>query len=125
MQTIESISSKVTETVKPVLASAVEKTTPLLTRAIEGTISAVERIDPDATNRDQVFREGQASGEAQPEESKDPAQTSAEPVKEGTSEAGAAAAESSQPTELQKLKILTEDLLDLWLYEGSKGLQYI
>ena len=26
---------------------------------------------------------------------------------------------------LQKLKIVTEDLLDLWLYEGSKGLSFI
>lgn len=26
---------------------------------------------------------------------------------------------------LQRLKVVTEDLLDLWLYEGSKGLGYI
>lgn len=26
---------------------------------------------------------------------------------------------------MQRLKVVTEDLLDLWLYEGSKGLGYI
>ena len=26
---------------------------------------------------------------------------------------------------LQRLKVVTEDLLDLWLYEGSKGLGYV
>ena len=26
---------------------------------------------------------------------------------------------------LQRLKVVTEDLLDLWLFEGSKGLGYI
>lgn len=26
---------------------------------------------------------------------------------------------------MDKLKVVTGDLLDLWLYEGSKGLQYI
>lgn len=33
--------------------------------------------------------------------------------------------EDSSSQVLQRLKVVTEDLLDLWLYEGSKGLGYI
>jgi len=45
---MQTISEKVTETVKPVVASAIQKTTPVVTAAIEGAISVLERIDPEA-----------------------------------------------------------------------------
>lgn len=28
-------------------------------------------------------------------------------------------------TDLERLKVVTGDLIDLWLYEGSKGLEYL
>ena len=32
---------------------------------------------------------------------------------------------NSHATEYQNLKVVTGDLIDLWMYEGHKGLQYI
>lgn len=55
MQTITEVRDRVTETVKPVLNTAIEKTTPVLTSAIERAIEVVERIDPEASNREAYF----------------------------------------------------------------------
>jgi len=55
MQTITEVRDRVTETVKPVLDTAVEKTAPVLTSAIERAIGVVERIDPEAQNREAYF----------------------------------------------------------------------
>lgn len=52
---MQTITEKVTETVKPVINTAIQKTTPALTSVIEGAISVVERIDPEAKQREPVF----------------------------------------------------------------------
>jgi hypothetical protein len=33
--------------------------------------------------------------------------------------------EATSLSQLTKLKVVTGDLVDLWLYEGSKGLRYL
>ena len=33
--------------------------------------------------------------------------------------------EATSISQLTKLKVVTGDLVDLWLYEGSKGLRYL
>ena len=119
MQTITEVRDKVTANVKPVLDAAVEKSTPVLTSAIERAIGVVERIDPDASNREAYFRnqEPAASAVSSSEEAKAAA---ASTVQEESKSTGAAGSEG-----LQRLKVVTEDLLDLWLFEGSKGLSHI
>lgn len=113
MESLSQAREKVSETVGPVLSSAIEKTTPVLTSAIESAIGVVEKIDPEATNREPVFKKAPSAEEKVVTESVGAAATTEENKEE-------------QPAEpLQRLKIVTEDLLDLWLYEGSKGLRYI
>lgn len=60
MQTLNNAKDKAVETIKPVLTSALEKTTPVLTSAIESTIQYVERIDPEAKEREPIFSEAAA-----------------------------------------------------------------
>ena len=71
MQSLTQVKDKAVETLKPVLTSALERTTPVLTSAIEGAIEYVERIDPEAKQREHVFASepAQANG-SQVEESK-------------------------------------------------------
>ena len=110
MESLNQARVKVTETVAPVINSAIERTTPVVTSTIESAIGLVERIDPDAASREAVFKQ------AAPASSEEKA----------TVESAEERKEAAQPAEpLQRLKIVTEDLLDLWLYEGSKGLDYI
>jgi len=39
--------------------------------------------------------------------------------------AGGAESTEGSTNAMMHLKIVTEDLLDLWLYEGSKGMRYV
>ena len=55
MEKITQVRDQVVDTVGPVLNKAIEKTTPVLTTAISGAIGVVERMDPDATNREAVY----------------------------------------------------------------------
>ena len=70
--TLTQVKDRAVETIKPVLTSAIERTTPVLTSAIEGAIEYVERIDPEAKQREHVFatEAAQASNDGQVEESK-------------------------------------------------------
>ena len=78
MEKITQVRDQVVDTVGPVLNKAIEKTTPVLTTAISGAIGVVERMDPDATNREAVYgsapkqtEESSAAADAAPaEESK-------------------------------------------------------
>lgn len=56
MQTISEVRDRVTANAKPILDTAIEKTGPVLTSAIERAIGVVERIDPEASNRDAYFK---------------------------------------------------------------------
>ncbi len=70
MEKITQVSTQVVETVTPVINTCIEKTSPVIASAISGAISVVERIDPDAANREAVYG-GEASADAAPvEESK-------------------------------------------------------
>lgn len=63
MESLSQAREKVTETVAPVLSSAIEKTTPVLTSAIESAIGVVEKIDPEAANREPVFKKAPTAEE--------------------------------------------------------------
>ena len=56
MQTITEVRDRVTANAKPLLNSAIEKTGPVLTSAIQRAIGVVERIDPEASNRESYFK---------------------------------------------------------------------
>jgi len=58
---MQTITEKVTSTVKPVIESAISCGTPVLTAAVEGAISAVERIDPEAKQREAYFNASEAA----------------------------------------------------------------
>jgi hypothetical protein len=115
MQTI----NQITETVRPVFTKAVERTTPVLTSAIEGAITLVERIDPTSSQREPVFGSSSASAPAAVAASGDSAQ------EENKAVDSSVAKKPVVVDPLQKLKVVTGDLLDLWLYEGSKGVTFI
>ncbi len=116
MQTLNNAKDKAVETIKPVLTSALEKTTPVLTSAIESTIQYVERIDPEAKQREHVFAEAAAG--AVDENADDPTEERKSNGEEQVTEGQTSAA-------LRQLKVVSEDLIDLWLFEGSKGLRYV
>ena len=118
-QTITQVRDKVTGTVAPVLETAVQKGAPVLTSAIEGVISVAERFDPEASQREAVFKKAANAGEEAKGTSEDVA-----PAQEEQKQAEDAEQVASTDA-LQRLKVVTEDLLDLWLYEGSKGLKYV
>ena len=56
MQTISEVRDRVTANAKPLLNTAIEKTGPVLTSAIQRAIGVVERIDPEASNREAYFK---------------------------------------------------------------------
>ena len=125
MQTITQVRDRVTANAKPLINAAIEKTAPVLTSAVERTIGVVEQIDPEASNREAYFRSQEAGagdaavssqGDAAPQEE---IKAAAQPV---STEVNIG---QNRDEALQRLKVVTEDLLDLWLYEGSKGLGYI
>jgi len=125
---MQTIKDTVTSTVKPVIESAIEKGAPVLTSAMETAISAVERIDPEAQQREAYFKS------AQSEEESAIAAAGQQPDGAAAQQDGASddvqpqASEEEKQEErgpLDRLKIVTEDLLDLWLFEGSKGLSYV
>lgn len=60
---MQSTINQISETVKPVLTKAVDRTTPVITSAIESTIKIVERIDPEARQRDAYFNAASTSAE--------------------------------------------------------------
>jgi len=73
----------------------------------------VERLDPKAAERQPIFSQSTGASEgaaAQQDESKE----------EETAQVEVATSEGQDP--MKKLKMVTEDLLDLWLHEGSRGL---
>ena len=117
-----------TSTVKPVIDTVIEKGTPVVTSAIAGAISVVERIDPDAKQREAYFTASAATGEE--EKGSGERADAAKPQQDQTSleqpqpsvEERARAADGDA---FSQLKMVSEDLLDLWLYEGSKGVAYV
>ena len=68
-----------------------------VTTAIEYVNQSLEATDPEATNRPVVF--GQAPAKV--------------------------ADNKSESTSIDQLKVVTGDLLDLWMFEGFKGLEYL
>lgn len=116
MQTIQ---DKVTSTGKAVIDSAIERGTPVLTAAVQGAISVAERIDPEAKQREAYFAQGAAAAQSEEVKGVSSAENSKSP--QDTVDATGAGAQEA----LQRLRIVTEDLLDLWLYEGSRGVQYV
>lgn len=76
-----------------------------MTSAIETVVQQVEKYDTDAATRPVVY------GQKQMEER--------EEVKEADNQVVAT------PNNLDRLKVVSGDLLDLWLFEGSRSLEYI
>jgi hypothetical protein len=72
----------------------------LMTSAIETVITTTEKLDQDAAKRPIVYGKGHTEV------------TQGQEVVAATSN-------------VDKLKVVTGELLDLWLYEGSKSLEYI
>ena len=133
MQTVTSVRDRVIETVKPMVTTVVEKTAPVLTSAIEGTIRQVERIDPEAAQRESFFKQSsegvaaQGEDEAPVEERKAPEepQSVAQLNRPVIQAAEGQPSDGGVETAMNRLKVVTEDLLDLWLHEGSRGVRYV
>lgn len=81
-------------------STLVNKGIETVTTAISSVVRQVEKIDGGAEARPKVYGEPL--------------------VKEASSGEIARA-----PTDYEKLRMVSGDLLDLWIYEGSKGLAYI
>ncbi len=80
---------------------------------LENVVNKVEQIDESAADRDVIF--GEQKQQKKPDADRpDPAQSSAQQV-----------ALQGQDAPLQKLKVVSGELLDLWLHEGFKGLEYL
>ena len=77
----------------------IEQGATLLSSAIETTINQVEKLDKDAQNRPVVF-----GSQTTPEKEN-------QIVKANSG--------------VDRLKVVSGELLDLWLYEGVKSLEYI
>ena len=68
-----------------------------VTSAIETVVNTVEKIDTEAANRPHVFGQGQ----------------------EATTNTVATS------SHIDRLKVVSGDLVDLWLFEGTRGINYI
>jgi len=98
-----------TETVANATATVMEK-----------AIGVVEQYDTDSVERPKqygVVEEGEKEVAAS---NAKPANESEESKAEGSKESSVSLDDS-----IRRLKMVSGELLDLWLYEGSKGLQYL
>ena len=113
--------SKAKETAEVVTGTVANATATV----VEKAIGVVEQYDEGAVERPKQFGgiegEKQAkSNEESKEESKEQKKEESKAEGEGSQSKGVALDES-----LRRLKMVSGDLLDLWLYEGSKGIKFL
>ena len=111
--------STVKETVTEKMTAVTGTVASATASAVESTIKAVEGYDKEAATRPKHF--GASEGEAKQAD---------KALKNEESKGGAVAkmeegAGDNFDASLKRLKMVTGDLLDLWLFEGSKGLNYL
>lgn len=82
-----------------------------MTAALETVVSKVEQLDQTAQTRPAVF--GSGSKDSKIEEIE---------VAGSDEQKGVLAVDRGK---LEKLKVVTSELLDIWLFEGSRGLRYL
>lgn len=95
---------------------------------LTSVVQMVENYDDTATQRPVVYGKGSAADQQgkvpspnkeEPEEDKQPSELKAKIVEAKNEE------EESKVAGLQRLRIVAGDLIDIWLYEGKKGLNFV
>ena len=105
-------------TVKETVTGAVGTVTNATAAGLEKAIGVVETCDAESVERPKQF----GAVEGQSEEAKE---LVADDAKSAEGDVVEKTASTELDQSLRRLKVVSGDLLDLWLYEGSKGLNYI
>ena len=104
-------------TVKDTVTGAVGTVTNATAAGLEKAIGVVETYDAQSVERPKQFGAVEGQSEEVKEIDVDEKSTEGDVVEKN----GGTELDQS----LRRLKVVSGDLLDLWLYEGSKGLNYI
>ena len=112
--------SSVKETVTEKVTAATGTVASATAAVVESTIKVVESYDKEAAERPKTF----GVDEGEKTESKKAQQKNEEAKVEAAANKAEGAGEQFDES-LKRLKMVTGDLLDLWLFEGSKGLNYL
>ena len=103
---------------------------PVLSKGIEKVIETIEKLDTKSVEREHIYGaasdpQNSAANQDKVEEIKVDDGDIVEVKDAGDVQNQQVVAVEGAGSEMSKLKLVTGDLIDLWLYQGNKGLQLL